>query len=66
MVTCACPVWVAPRPVSVPDPRTDRDLFLAWVGAVEEVGQGQAEIGYEIMMCAVEAWVERLATAETH
>ena len=44
----------------MPDPRTDRDLYLAFDAAAVKVTAGEVPAGYELVMAAVVRWFRRV------
>jgi hypothetical protein len=55
--SCTCEYWVAVPTPAPADPRTDRDLYLAWCAATYP--DVDAAAGYEIMMAEIESWHRR-------
>jgi hypothetical protein len=60
--TCDCPAFVPPRaaPRAIPDPRHDRDLFLACRTAFDRALDDR-EHAYELIMVEVARWYRRAA-----
>jgi hypothetical protein len=49
----------------VPDPRTDRDLFLAFDAAAVKIVEGDPRAGYELVMAEVVRWFRRVTVPPT-
>lgn len=47
----------------MPDPRADRDLFLAFDAAAVKIVEGDPRAGYELVMAEVARWYRRVALA---
>jgi hypothetical protein len=47
----------------IPDPRTDRDLYLAFDAAAAKVVAGDTQAGYELIMAEVVRWWRRVTPA---
>jgi len=62
---CRCPAWNPPTiPIRVPrtsNPRHDRNLYLAWIQALDVAVHGSdSAAGYEVMMAEIERWQRRV------
>ena len=59
---CGCLQYLPTEPAlrPGPDPRHDRDLFLAFDAATVKIVEGDPSAGYELLMAAVARWYRRV------